>query len=340
VAGHDEHYQYGFDFKEQTWNWCNMDDGGQGPIDYLDVACTTTNDGYICEAAIEYGEMFSLDWDVGSPIGFHPVIDDTDIVDGDREIQMTWTGREAHDQSLGYGHLILSDETPDKATRLEPGDADMDGDFDQLDLVRVQIAAKYLTGEPATWGDGDWNGGPGGSLDGKIPPPGNGQFDQLDIIAALNAGKYLTGPYAALAGPGTTGDEQTSLVYDAGNGELKVDSPANTNLTSINIDSARALFIAANANADAFGGSFDNTSDNNLFKATFGDEFGDLSLGVGVMPAGLSEAEVTADLTAVGSLAGGGDLGPVDLVYIPEPSTLALLCIALVAMLPFRTRRQ
>jgi len=23
-----EHYQYGFDFKEQTWNWCNMDGAG------------------------------------------------------------------------------------------------------------------------------------------------------------------------------------------------------------------------------------------------------------------------------------------------------------------------
>ena len=76
VGGHDEHYQYGFDFKEQTWNWDNMDGGGQSPIDYLQVACTTTGDGYICEAAIEYGEMLSLDWDVGSPIGFHPVIDD------------------------------------------------------------------------------------------------------------------------------------------------------------------------------------------------------------------------------------------------------------------------
>ena len=54
VSGHDEHYQYGFDFKEQTWNWCNMDSGGQSAIDYLQVASSITGDGYICEASIEY----------------------------------------------------------------------------------------------------------------------------------------------------------------------------------------------------------------------------------------------------------------------------------------------
>ncbi|TKJ35273.1 MAG: hypothetical protein CEE38_15715 [Planctomycetes bacterium B3_Pla] len=107
VGGDAEHYQYGFDYKEQTWNWCNMDSGGQSQIDYLHVASSLTPEGYICEAAIEYGQMLSLDFSVGSTIGFHPVLDDTD--NGDREIQMTWTSREAHDQSQGFGHIILSD---------------------------------------------------------------------------------------------------------------------------------------------------------------------------------------------------------------------------------------
>jgi len=107
VGGHDEHYQYGFDFMEHTWNWCNMDGAGQSAINYLQVASSITDDGYICEAAIEYGQMLSLDFSVGNTIGFHPVFDDTD--NGDRELQMTWTGREAHDQSLGYGYLVLSD---------------------------------------------------------------------------------------------------------------------------------------------------------------------------------------------------------------------------------------
>ena len=78
---------------------------------------------------------------------------------------------------------------------LQPGDADQDGDFDRLDLVQVLQAARYLTGQPATWGDGDWNGGPGG-YPGE-PPAGDGLFDEQDIVAALQTGKYLSGPYAA-----------------------------------------------------------------------------------------------------------------------------------------------
>ena len=65
---------------------------------------------------------------------------------------------------------------------LQAGDADQDLDFDQLDLVQVQIAAKYLTGQVATWGEGDWNGAPGGSPGN--PPAGDHVFNQLDIISA------------------------------------------------------------------------------------------------------------------------------------------------------------
>jgi hypothetical protein len=110
IGGHDEHYQYGFNENEATWNWCNMDSGGQSAINYLQVASSLTDDGYICEAAIEYGQMLSLDWTAGNAIGFHPVFNDTDVPDSDRQLQMTWTGREAHDQSEGFGHMILSDE--------------------------------------------------------------------------------------------------------------------------------------------------------------------------------------------------------------------------------------
>lgn len=90
---------------------------------------------------------------------------------------------------------------------LQAGDANMDLSFDQLDLVKVQVAAKYLTGEAATWGDGDWNGAPGGSAGN--PPTGDNRFNQIDIIAALNAGKYLTGSYAAA--PGSEGTVDGSL---------------------------------------------------------------------------------------------------------------------------------
>ena len=63
------------------------------------------------------------------------------------------------------------------------GDANEDGQFDQFDLLLVAKAAKYSTGQVATWAEGDWNG--------------DGVFDQFDIIAAASTDNYLKGPYGA-----------------------------------------------------------------------------------------------------------------------------------------------
>ena len=54
--------------------------------------------------------------------------------------------------------------------------------FDQEDIVAVLQAAKYLTGQPASFGEGDWNE--------------DGVFSQLDLVAALQTGSYLQGPMA------------------------------------------------------------------------------------------------------------------------------------------------
>ena len=90
---------------------------------------------------------------------------------------------------------------------LQAGDADQDLDFDQLDLVQVQVAGKYLTGQDATWGEGDWNAAP------EIQ--GDGVFDQNDIIAALQANIYLSGPYAAAADDTGLSDDLVVLNDDA-----------------------------------------------------------------------------------------------------------------------------
>ena len=100
--------------------------------------------------------------------------------------------------------------------------------------MAVQIAAKYLSGQAATWGEGDWDGAPGGTV--GSPPQGDGLFDQRDIIAALAPGHYLTGPYAAIERGGQTNDEQTSMVYNPTTDEVDliyVPEPASCALLAL-----------------------------------------------------------------------------------------------------------
>ena len=53
------------------------------------------------------------------------------------------------------------------------GDANRDGAFDQLDIQSVLQAGKYVTGGPADWSEGNWNG--------------DEVFDQKDLILALQS---------------------------------------------------------------------------------------------------------------------------------------------------------
>ena len=136
------HYQYGFNANNQRWNWCNMDDAGAREPAYLQIASSRTPEGYICEASIAYGQMQSLEFVAGNAIGFHAVIDDTEATD--REIQITWTGREAHDQSLGFGHIVLSDSTIGPANPLARSPNPKDGAF-------LEATWSTLTWKPGPW---------------------------------------------------------------------------------------------------------------------------------------------------------------------------------------------
>lgn len=212
------------------------------------------------------------------------------------------------------------------APALQAGDANQDFEFNQLDLFQVLRVGKWRTGQPATWGEGDWDGAPGGSV--GDPPTGDGVFSQSDIIAALNSGTYLTGTYAASApGPGNPSDEQTSITDHADTGEVAVDARTSVELTSISMESAAG--VIADEASQNLGGSFDDRADENTMKAIIGSSFDSLSSG-DVAQAGLSDELRFNDLTVVASLAVGGDLGEVDLVNVPEPESALLLALGLV----------
>jgi hypothetical protein len=155
--------------------------------------------------------------------------DDTPFADLDPILDVTDDTFESGFFSTSYygpiDNVIIADTEQDiidastgGTPQLQAGDADRDFDFDQLDLVQVQISGKYLTRQPATWGEGDWNGAPGGTQ--QAPPAGDAVFDQLDIIAALAAGTYLTGPYAALTPGGDFKDGPPSIVNLADTGQV------------------------------------------------------------------------------------------------------------------------
>ena len=155
---------------------------------------------------------------------------------GDVQHHMAVGRGEARDGPGGLGPIAVAELVHQ---HLE-GAANRDLAFDQVDLVQVLQTAKYLTAQEATWGEGDWNGAPGGSP--GDPPLGDGVFDQLDIVAALLGNTYLTGPYAATRTGGVQGDEQTSTVYDARTGEIAVDAPASRRCFGRIISSEAGIF--------------------------------------------------------------------------------------------------
>lgn len=114
-----EHYQYGITPDGLTWNWCNMEGNGQRAVNYIQLATGTTGSGYVLECGIEYSNMPSLSFTAGSTLGYHPCVDDSDGANENPAFQLSWTGLEAHDQSTGFGNLIL---TSDPVTAVSASD--------------------------------------------------------------------------------------------------------------------------------------------------------------------------------------------------------------------------
>jgi hypothetical protein len=218
---------------------------------------------------------------------------------------------------------------------LQAGDANQDLRFDGADLAQVLAAAKYLTGQTATWGEGDWNGAPGGGSGN--PPAGNGLFDQFDVVAALQGGVYLAGPYQALRSDGKTNEERVSLAYDTVTGEVAVDMPGDNEMTSIDITANAAIFEGTCFPPSSLCLEIDGPI---LTRNSFSDGFGSFSFGA-VARTGLEEEFLLNDVTIIGSFAEGGEIGDVDLIFVPEPVTAvpALLGVLSVVLYLAHIRR-
>lgn len=197
-----------------------------------------------------------------------------------------------------------------------PGDADLDGDVDNADVGAVFGAFDGGTGTGKVWADGSFDG--------------DGDVDNTDVGAVF--GNFAptasaTSVLAASVSASALSPTNADLIYDQVTGEITLDGAeaaggviTNFVLTSdgefINTDGLTNPFLGAffTANANEISASDPLTTGLAL-----------IELGA-VLQAGLTESEL-ADVfgaaTYVGNL--GTGVQTLDLVLVPEPTTLVLM---------------
>ena len=226
--------------------------------------------------------------------------------------------------------------------------------------ITIESAAGIFQGELASAPDGlrkasqytigrdfvDPHGSSGSFSFGTIASP---MLSEEFLLADLTAQGSLTdgsefGPadgarptmldyYPGIGADGTLNDQQLSIVYDAGNGNVSLDVPPGQELSSIFIrsDSSAPIFTEC-----AISGSIDPCGDTSFFHATFGGTFSSLSFGP-ILEPGLPQEFLVNDLSVLGSTAGasaGSAFRQADFIYIPipEPSSAGLLWFGLGAI--------
>ena len=132
-------------------------------------------------------EVYEATWNVDL-IGDYSADGSFDVDDLDRLSSAIHSGSNHRQFDLDQsGTVDLADRqfwiTDLKSTWI--GDANLDGQFNSTDFIEVFQAAKYESGESASWSEGDWNG--------------DQRFDSSDFTVAFQDGGYEMGARAAVA---------------------------------------------------------------------------------------------------------------------------------------------
>lgn len=173
------------------------------------------------------------------------------------------------------------------------------------------------------------------AFDGAFTPDAPGDTNTALNAHGLNV-NWIPGPQPA--GPGVT------VSYDPPTGNLSVNSPDRT-ITTFQTISAGNQFIPENVTPGTVAPPFDIITPEKLFKLSAGaNAYNSIDFG-NVLPTGLLNSQLEADLSIDGSLTPDGsgnnslDAGGLNVCLIPEPSGIVLLSLGFLTLLGFARRQ-
>jgi hypothetical protein len=198
-----------------------------------------------------------------------------------------------------------------------PGDVDLSGNVDSVDIQRILGANSFGTGDGFGWSDGDNDG--------------DGDVDSTDIQNILAQGAF---PNDYAMAPGSDGDGTVDLLFDGAQG-LSIDTDGAT-INGFILSSSTGVLAGSAADLSDVPGFFVTDTDEEI-SSQFGYAFNGVTDLGEVLAPGLSLDDLAADLTMTYTVE--GQSGVFDATIVPEPMTMSLLAVGGLGVLIRRKRR-